>query len=144
MSAFSDYLEAKILNATLRGIAFPTPPVTTYVALFTADPLDDGSGGAELTNVTAPGYARVPVTSSSGWTVPSAPTPSAATTISNTGILEFPEATAPWAGPITHFAIFNAATDGDMLYHTNMTTPRTITTGGVLRFSIGSLVVGTH
>lgn len=143
MSAFSDYLEANILNATLRGVAFPTPPTTTYIALFTSDPLDDGSG-TELTNVTAPGYARAPVTSSSGWTAPAAPTPSSATTISNTGTIEFPEATDDWAGPITHFAIFDTLTGGNMLYHAVMTTPRTISLGDVLRFSAGSLIVGTH
>jgi hypothetical protein len=143
MSAFSDYLEEAILNATLRGVAFITPPTSTYLALFTTDPLDDASG-TELTNVTAPGYARVQIVSAGSWTAPTSPTPSTGSTVGNVNTLEFAEATANWAGPITHFALFDALTGGHMLYHAPMTTARTIELGDVLRFSAGALTVSVH
>ena len=46
MSAFSDYLEAALINATLRGGTYTGGGV--YVALFKADPTDAGTG-AEVT-----------------------------------------------------------------------------------------------
>lgn len=39
MSKFSDYLEEKIIQTTLRGQAMPVPS-NIYIALFTADPAD--------------------------------------------------------------------------------------------------------
>jgi len=139
MGAFSDYTEKAILNATLRGIAFPTPTANVYVALFISDPLDDASG-TELNNGTSPGYARVAV-ANAGWTAPVAATPSTPSTSQNVDAFEFPEASAPWLGPITHFALFDTITSGHMLYHAPMTTPRTIGLGDILRFASGALVV---
>ena len=143
MSAFSDYLEQAVLNAVLRGVAFPAPSATTYVALFTSDPLDDGSG-TELTNITAPGYARVGVAAAGGWTAPEVSTPATGSTVSNVAAVEFPEAVGDWAGPITHFALFDSAANGNMLFRGQLSTPRTIATGDVLRFSVGALVVGVN
>ena len=48
MSAFSDYVENKLIDWMLRGQAF-TPPATVYVALFTSAPADAG-GGTESYN----------------------------------------------------------------------------------------------
>lgn len=42
MSAASNYLENNIINATLRGAAFPTS-AAVYVSLHTADPNDTGA-----------------------------------------------------------------------------------------------------
>jgi hypothetical protein len=138
MSAFSDYLEAAIINATLRGFAFPTPPTTVYLALFTVSPTDANTGG-ELTSGSSPGYARVAVPNN-GWAAPSAGA-GGVTTTSNINALEFPEATSNWAGPITHFGILDASTGGNLLYHGALTTPRSISAGDVLRFGSGALIV---
>lgn len=138
MAAFSDYLEAAILNATLRGVTFPTPPASVYLALFTSSPTDNNTTTGELTTLNSPGYARVQVTPA-GWSAPAAG--SGASTSSNSNALEFPEATNNWAGPITHFGIYDAASGGNLLYHGALASSRTIGTGDVLRFSAGALAV---
>lgn len=56
MAGFSTSLANGIINATLRGQAFPTIR-TTYFALFTADPTDAFTAGTE---VAAAWYARQP------------------------------------------------------------------------------------
>lgn len=56
MAGFSSSLANAIINATLRGQAFPTIR-TTYFALFTADPTDAFTAGTE---VSAAWYARQP------------------------------------------------------------------------------------
>ena len=56
MPGFSTSLANGIINATLRGQAFPTIR-TTYFALFTADPTDAFTAGTE---VAAAWYVRQP------------------------------------------------------------------------------------
>ena len=57
MSEFSDYLENALINAVLRNTSY-TSPATVYVALFTSDPTDAGTG----TELSGNGYARTAVT----------------------------------------------------------------------------------
>ena len=45
MSAASNYTEANVINALLRGVAFPVPSAT-YVSLHTASPAE--TGGSEV------------------------------------------------------------------------------------------------
>ena len=59
MSA-SDYLELELLDHVLGGADYARP-ATVYLALYSAAPTDTG-GGTELTNGTAPGYARTAIT----------------------------------------------------------------------------------
>ena len=53
----SNHLENALINATLRNTSY-TSPATVYVALFTTDPTDAGSG----TEVSGGSYARTSVT----------------------------------------------------------------------------------
>ena len=53
MAAFSDYLEGAVLDATLRNTSYSSPS-TVYLALFTSDPTDAGSG----TECSGTNYAR--------------------------------------------------------------------------------------
>jgi hypothetical protein len=55
MAEMSNYLENALINATLRNTSY-TPPTTVYVALFTSDPTDAGSGTEVSTAGTS--YAR--------------------------------------------------------------------------------------
>ena len=129
MGAKSDYLENKLIDWFLRGQAF-TPPATVYVALFTAAPSDSGGG----TEVTGGSYARVAVTSSlANW----AGTQGAGTTVASTGTggttsnnntITFPAPTANW-GTVTHFALFDASTSGNMLVWSALGTSKTINNG---------------
>lgn len=124
--SFGDYAENKMLDHITGKTSFTKP--TSYVGLSTADPLDDASGLAEPSGS---GYARV-TTAGADWAVASAGATSNAT------ILAFPEASGSW-GTITHFALFDALSGGNMLAHADLTTPRAVTAATILRFAIGDL-----
>ena len=57
MSKFSDYLEGKIIETTLRGAAMPAPS-SIYIALYTADPSDAGTSANEVAVANWSGYVR--------------------------------------------------------------------------------------
>ena len=131
MSAFSDYLENTLVNATLRGATYTGGSV--YVALFKADPTDAGTG-AELSDS---GYVRQrahTTVASDGFTVP------ANGSTSNTRNLIFP-AIVDVQATITHWGIFDAQNSGNLLYHAPMLNPKTLDPTDVLSFPIGSLIV---
>ena len=127
MSAKSDYLETEILDHILgKGARDFTSPANLYVALSTTDPTDAGSGLAEPSGN---GYARQAVSfnaASSGATA-------------NTAQLTFGPCTTTTWGTITHFAIFDASSAGNMLYHGALTASKTIDVGDSLAVAAGDL-----
>ena len=125
MAEFSNYLENAIINATLRATTY-TSPAAVYVALFTSDPTDAGSG----TELSGNAYARKAVTFGA---------PSNGVT-SNSSDVKFDQATGNW-GTISHLGIFDASTSGNMLYHTQLTSSKTIETGDLFTIATSSLVV---
>jgi hypothetical protein len=125
MAAISDYLENALINATLRNTGYSSP-ATVYVALFTTDPTDDGSG----TEVTGGSYARVAATFG-------APSNGASSTSAD---VQFAQATVNW-GTVTHFGIYDAATSGNLLYHGQLTVSKTIDTGDIFKIPSGQLTV---
>jgi len=125
MSEISNYLENALINVTLRGTAF-TAVSTPYVALFTSDPTDAGSG----TQVSGGSYARQSVTFGA---------PSNGVSI-NSADVTFPTATASW-GTITHIGIYDASTGGNLLYHTPLDISKTIDIGDVFKIASGNLSV---
>ena len=125
MSEFSNYLENALINATLRNTAY-TSPSAVYVALFTSDPTDAGSG----TEVSGGSYARKQATFSA---------PSNGVT-SNSADITFDQATANW-GTVSHIGIFDASSSGNLLYHTPLTSSKTIETGDIFKIATSSLVV---
>lgn len=126
MGSFSDYAENKVLDHIVGKASFTMP--TVYVGLSTADPTDDGSGLAEPSGNA---YARVQ-TAAGDWQSASG----GAT--QNVNALTFPEATGSW-GTITHFALFDAASAGNMLAHGALTVPKAIGSGDTARFAAGDL-----
>lgn len=131
MSAFSDHLESSLVNATLRGGTYTGGAV--YVALFTSDPTDAGTG-AELADS---GYVRQRAHSSvasDGFTVP------ANGSTSNARNLIFP-ALVDTQKTVTHWGIFDAQNSGNLLYHAAMLNPKTLDPTDVLSFPIGSLII---
>ena len=100
------------------------------MGLSTADPGDDGSGLAEPSGGA---YARV-ATAASDWNTASGGS------LDNASAIEFSEATASW-GTITHFALFDAATAGNMLAHGSLTASKTISSGDTASFAAGALDV---
>lgn len=131
MSGFSNYLEAAIVNATLRSVAFPAAP-TPYLALFTADPTDSGS----LTNeCNYTGYARL--STAGNWDAPSGSDNQTA----NTAQIVFAANSGATSPVITHFGIFDALTGGNMLYSGPLTASKTIAPGDQPAFGAGTLIV---
>lgn len=118
--SFSNYLENKVLGHVFGGVSY-TAPATLYVALFTSDPGETGSG----TEVSGGSYARQTVT----FTV-------TGNLASNTAAVEFPTATSSW-GTITYAAVYDASTSGNLLAYGALTTSKTIASGDVLRIPAG-------
>ena len=114
MGSISNYLELQLLDHVFQVGAY-TPP-TIYIALSTADPLDTGAGLAEPSSG---GYARV---AHSSWNA------AAARAITNNGVITFPQANGAW-GTITHYAIMDASSGGNMLAHGSLATQKSVVNG---------------
>jgi len=129
MSSFSDYTENLVLNWLLTTNS-ATRPTVWYVGLFTAAPSDTGGG----TEVSGSAYARkVTGTITVSGTAP--------TTATNSAAIEFAAASGGNWGTVTHAAIFDALTSGNMLAWAPLTTSRTINDGDVFRIPASSLTV---
>ena len=122
--SFSNFLETAVLGHVFGGTAY-TSPTTVYVSLHTANPGEDALG-AEVTTV-GTAYARVAGT----FTV----TGNTATT---NAAVEFATATAAW-GTITHVAVWDAASLGNMLAYAALTASKAIASGDVFRIPTGDL-----
>lgn len=133
MAAFSDYLENALVNATLRGQNFAAP-TTIYLALFTSDPTDANTG-AELMDSS---YVRQDMAKgepvAAGWVPP------ADGVTSNAKLIQFPPI-ADGTVVITHYALYDAQSGGNMLYHSALTTSKTMEISDVVSFDIGALTV---
>jgi hypothetical protein len=125
MAEMSNYLENALINGTLRATTY-TAPTTVYVGLYTSDPTDANTG----TEVTGGSYVRTAATFG-------APSDGVTT---NSAAVEFPQATADW-GVVGWIGILDASTSGNLLYHSPLDVAKTISSGDVLRISIGALSV---
>jgi hypothetical protein len=125
MAEMSNFLEDALINATLRNTTY-TSVATVYVSLWTSDPTDAGSG----TEVSGGSYARTSVTFAA---------PSNGVT-TNDADVTFPTATASW-GTVGWIGINDAASSGNLLYHSPLDTAKTIDTGDIFKISSGNLSV---
>ncbi len=143
MAGLTTQAQNNILNL-MKGTTWPTTgawgaaPATTYVGLFTVLPTTDASASYTGTEVTGGSYARVAVTSSTGWSAITGGS-TAPSQISNAGIITFPTPTVSW-GTIVAVGIFDAATTGNLLWF-NSITSQAIGIGVVASFAIGALVL---
>jgi hypothetical protein len=122
VSAFSNYLENKVMLHVFGGSAY-TAPATLYLALYTVAP-DDTGGGTECSGTS---YARQTV----AFTVTN-------DTASNTSAVEFPTAGSSW-GTIVAVGILDQSTSGNLLAYGNLTASKTIASGDVFRVPAGDL-----
>ena len=129
MSEMSSYLEDALLKATLLNTAFTTV-ATPYVSLHTADPTDAGSGA----EVSGGSYAR----QSASFGTPSVV--GSSYRADTDADVTFPTATASW-GTVTHIGIWNAASGGQLLYHTPLDSSKTIDSGDIFKITTGNLTV---
>lgn len=119
-STASDYLNGKQMDRLLHGVEW-TVPTTIYVALFTTVPNLDGTGGVEVSS-TGTAYARVAIPQgSTGWTK----AVGSSLTYSNVQILSFETPTNNW-GTIRGVGLFDAQTDGNLLFTGTLVTPKTV------------------
>lgn len=126
MSGNSTYLGNALLN-WVKGTAMPTAPTTVYVGLFNGDPTDAGTGGTEVTT-TVRTAGRVAVAYG---TVGSK-------SMTNSAAVSFGAAAA--GATITHFAIFDAASAGNMLGSNALGSGAgAVTTGTTVSFASGAL-----
>lgn len=134
MAAFSNYLELGLLNSILRN-ASGVKPASVYVSLHTASPTDAGTPATELSDS---GYSRVECQGDTNWTAPSAQGGGSSTSNANT--LEFD---AIVDGPVTvsHFGVYDAATGGNLLFHGEMDTPRSLQINDVVSVPAGALTI---
>lgn len=102
-------------------------PSKYFIGLSATEPNADG------TNFTEPsvdaGYSRMPLESLS--------TPSTGV-VTNTQNVNFPESTGDW-GTITHFVIFDAAENGNLLMYGELSRSREVEAGTVMTIREGAL-----
>lgn len=129
MSAASDYLENKLLDHVLGGTAF-SQPASRYVALFTSSTgLESNSPTGEV-STSGTGYARQAITFSAA----------SGGAASNSALITFPTATGTW-GTVTHIAIMDASTSGNVLFWGAVTTSKTITSGDIFAIASTNLAI---
>lgn len=125
MTTLSDFSENALIDH-LTGVAAMTVSPGTFLALFTDDPTDAATG----TEVASGGYARQAVTF----------TAAASGTTANAGSVSFTAAGGNY-GTVTHVAVYDDVSAGNMLMHTALTTSRTVNDGETLTFAIGNLTL---
>lgn len=132
MSAASNYLENKLLDHTLRNTAF-TQPSSLYVGLFTntsGNAATNLEAGTITDEVSGGNYARKPATFSAA----------SSGTAATSATITFNQASASW-GTITHIALMDALTGGNVLFWGAVVTPKEITTGDTFQINSGNLTV---
>ena len=128
MTAFSDYVENVIVDVFLRQGSHTGP--APYLALFSADPTDDTT--ASLANeVSYTNYARQSATFTAG----------ANGVTQNTGQNDFPSNGDGLSITITHVGVYDALTNGNLLFHAPLTTSKTLQAGDVLSFAANALQI---
>lgn len=125
MAAFTNFLENALLNHVLRNSAY-TPASGVFLALFTSA-TSDAAGGTEVSGTA---YARTAVTFAAA----------SGGVCANTGDVVFPVAGGSW-GTVTHAAVFDAATVGNMLFHGPLTQSKAVGTGDTFKFLDGNYTV---
>lgn len=127
MSAASDYLENKLLDHVLKNTAY-TQPSNLYVGLFTASTgLESNSPTSE---VSGNAYARKTVAFDAA----------ASGTTQNTSNVTFDTATGTW-GTITHIAVMDASSGGNVLFWGAVATSKLIESGDTFQISADNLVI---
>ena len=136
MSAATNHTESLALT-WLMTTSSATRPTAWYVGLFTAAPTDAGTGSGTEVSTSGTAYARKQVTFSVNTTGTS---PNITTRAQNTATLLWDPATANW-GTVTHLAVFDASTGGNMLFYGALTANKTIDSGDAFQILANNLSI---
>lgn len=135
--SFSDYCEAALLNSlfgkTSNFGALASAP-SLYVALLTAAP-SDSDDGTTITEADYTGYSRVS-TAATDWNASSGTSPS---TIDNANEIAFGQKTGGTDDTVTHVALVDAATGGNLIAHAALGASKTIQDNDTPKFAAGEL-----
>ena len=126
MGSISNYLENELLDHIFNNGDY-TSPTAIWVGLSTADPLDDASGLAEPSGN---GYSRKTVSFGAA----------SSRRITQNADVTFDQATGSW-GTITHWALFDAETGGNMLAHGQLESAKSVVSGNTPSIASGEIYV---
>jgi hypothetical protein len=124
MAAASNYTENLALKFLLTSTT-ATRPTAWYVALFTTNPTDAGSG----TEVSGTNYARTAVSFSV-----------TDDTATNSAAVTFTAAGSNW-GTVSHIGVYDNSTGGNLLFHGSVTTAKQIDSGDTFTISTNNLSI---
>lgn len=131
MGSFTNSFENMIMEDAF-GTTPATYPDTYYVGIWT-QPISEISDGDTDGEPADPNYARQPVERATGWSTPTAGI------VTNLEAVQFPMASVDW-GTITHVALLDAETSGNMLAHTSIV-PIPIVKDDIVVFRTSEIVV---
>jgi hypothetical protein len=123
--AYSSYLDTAILT-WIKGTNMPAAPAAVYVALYNGDPY--GAGTEVTTTIRVAGRVAAAFGAISSLV------------ISNSGLVDFGNAAG--SATVSHFAIFDAASSGNMIGGAAITGgAQSIATTNPTSFAIGALTI---
>lgn len=123
MGKISTFLANELLDHVFN--AAYTPAATVYLGLSTANPTDDGSGLAEPSGN---GYARQAIAFGAA----------SARRVTQSATVTFPQASGAW-GTVTHWAVFDAASSGNMLAHGALAASKSVVAGNTPSVASGEV-----
>jgi hypothetical protein len=134
--SFSDFLENELLDHVFGAAAY-TAPATIYLALLTAAPTD-ASTGSTITEANYTGYVRKSMTNNK-----TTFSTAASGALNNAAAITFAQCTAG-SSTVTHFAILDAASAGNILAWGDLTVSKSITAGDIPEFAAASLSISLN
>lgn len=142
MSNMSNYLENKLIDFLLRGASFSAPS-SLYIALCTAAPTD-ASTGSTITEVSGGNYARQSFASNTtNWSTTDGNNnaTSAGTNGTSTNSVVISWSGATWTGTVTHIAVCDSLTGGNVLFYSSISPSVSVLSGDSISFAVGSLTI---
>lgn len=125
MGSITDFLEKELLDHICN--ATYNVPTTVFLGLFTADPTDTGVAGNEVVDGA---YSRVTITFVTAVT----------RNVTQKAKVTFPQATADW-GEVTHYAIHDAVSAGNVLAHGALNTSKTVVNGNTPSVATSEVII---
>jgi hypothetical protein len=135
MANFSNYLENKIVG-WLNGDALATITGSLYVALYSSPGVVQDNAATNLIGLTTP---RVEVSS---WTVTTATGSTDGSDASITNAAEIVmTSNSNVAATASHFAVYDAASSGNLLFHGALSSSVSIALGDTVKFAANSITL---